>query len=56
MQFRRSQIGNGALMRVRNLSNSVKRNDKKNTVNSWRLGNKSNFIWTGKEFFWTARH
>ena len=37
MQFRRSQICNRALMRVRNLLNSVKRNDEKNTVNSWRL-------------------
>ena len=33
-----SQVCNGALMHARNLSNSVKHNDEKNTVNSWRLG------------------
>ena len=38
MQFCRSQICNGALMRVHDISNSVKRNDEKNTVNSWHLG------------------
>ena len=31
-------------MRVRNLSNSVKRNDEKNTVNSWRLEELQRFL------------
>ena len=44
MQFRRSQICNGALLRVRNLSNSVKRNEEKNIVNGWRLGQLQRYL------------
>ena len=42
-------------MRVRNLSNSVKRNDEKNTVNSWRLGYSSTLSWQARNFSWNTK-